>query len=196
MLLRPPSFKHLTSLLFPRFRSTHTKHSTPTPTQSTDPLFNYTSGHWLWNSRSQLSSRYRPFNVSALQHIARTALGASSCTSIRKIGEGAYAKAFRLTMDDGRSVVAKMPHAEDGCGVRSEVASMEFAREVLGLEVPRVVAWSAEGEEVGAEYVVMEEAVGRRLCDVWRDLALRKKCEVVRELVEMEGRVLKVVFEK
>jgi aminoglycoside phosphotransferase len=86
--------------------------------------------------------------------------------SILKIGEGLSAKAFRITMSYGRSVAAKIPHTEDRGGVRSEVASLQFAWEVLGLNVPRVLAWSAEGEGVGAEYVIMEETEGRKLCDV------------------------------
>jgi hypothetical protein len=35
------------------------------------------------------------------------------------------------------------------------------------------------------EYMVMEEAKGVTLHEDWRELALRKKCEVVRAVVEV-----------
>jgi hypothetical protein len=49
-------------------------------------------------------------------------------------------------MDDGCSAVAEIPHREDRRGILSEVASREFAREVLGVPVPRVLAWNTDGE--------------------------------------------------
>ncbi len=53
----------------------------------------------------------------------------------------------------------------------SEVATLEFAREVLKLPVPRVITWSWEKQghpnPVGADYILMEEAPGIKLDERW-----------------------------
>jgi hypothetical protein len=54
----------------------------------------------------------------------------------------------------------------------------------------------AEVEYMVMEEADMEEAEGVMLHEVWRELALRKKGEVVREVVEVERRVIVVEFEK
>ena len=173
--------------------SSHTK-------TDTNPLFCYTSGRWLWNEHQQLKLRYRHFDVPSLQQAARLATGAQKCTSIKKIGEGNYNKAYRLEMEDGRGVIAKIPHPNAGPPVlttASEVATMEFARAILDLPVPQVLAWSATDQNpVQAEYIIMEEARGSQLHEVWEGLSLRKKADILREFVELERRMLSVSFEK
>lgn len=166
----------------------------------TNPLFCYTSGRWLWNEREQLEARYRRFDVSSLQQAACQAVGASKCISFKKIGEGNYNKAYRLQMEDGQKIIAKVPHPNAvprGHTTASEVATMEFARTVLNLPVPRVLAWSATDQNpVQAEYIIMEEASGSQLHEVWQDLPLRRKCDIIREFVAVERKLLSVSFEK
>ena len=56
----------------------------------------------------------------------------------------------------------------------SEVATLQFARDVLNLPVPCVFTWSgASGKRghtnpVGADYIIMEEVPGVRLGERWR----------------------------
>ncbi|KAF1354277.1 hypothetical protein EJ07DRAFT_133379 [Lizonia empirigonia] len=107
-----------------------------------NPLFCYTSGRWLWNEREQLEARYRRFDVSSLQQAACQAVGANKCISFKKIGEGNYNKAYRLEMEDGQKIIAKVSHPNAGPRVlttASEVATMEFARTILNIPVPRFV---------------------------------------------------------
>ncbi|UPX10411.1 Phosphotransferase enzyme [Ascochyta rabiei] len=165
-----------------------------------DPLFCYTSGRWLWNERKQLEARYRYFDVPSLQKTACQALGTERCISFKKIGEGNYNKAYRLEMDNGQKVIAKVPHPNAGPQVlttSSEVATMEFARTVLNIPVPKVLAWSATDQNpVQAEYIIMEEARGSQLHKVWQDLSLRSKSNVIREFVDVERKLLSVSFNK
>ncbi|KAH6633274.1 kinase-like domain-containing protein [Boeremia exigua] len=164
-----------------------------------DPLFCYTSGRWLWNERAQLEARYRYFDISGLQQAACQAVGASKCVSLEKIGEGNYNKVYRLEMDDGQKAVARIPHPNAGprsLTTASEVATMEFARTVLHIPVPRVLAWSNnEQNSVKAEYIIMEEARGSQLDEVWESLSLRDKCQLICEFVDIEKRLLSVSFE-
>ncbi|KAF1358902.1 kinase-like protein, partial [Lizonia empirigonia] len=155
---------------------------------------------WLWNEREQLEARYRRFNVASLQQAACQAVGAKKCISLQKIGEGNYNKAYRLEMEDGQKVIAKIPHPNAGpqvLTIASEVATMEFAQTILDIPVPKVLAWSATDQNpVQAEYIIMEEAKGSQLHEVWQDLSLWTKCDIVREFVDVEKRLLSVSFEK
>jgi hypothetical protein len=165
-----------------------------------NPLFCYTSGRWLWNEREQLEARYRRFDVPSLQQAACQAVGANRCISFKKIGEGNYNKAYRLEMEDGQNVIAKIPHPNAGPRVlttASQVATMEFARTILNIPVPRVLAWSATDQNpVQAEYIIMEEARGSQLHEVWEDLSLRKKVGIIREFIDVERKLLSVSFGK
>ncbi|KAF1837684.1 hypothetical protein BDW02DRAFT_576964 [Decorospora gaudefroyi] len=61
------------------------------------------------------------------------------------------------------------------------MASMEFARPILNMPVPRVLAWSATDQNpVQAEYITMEEASGSQLHEVWQDLSPRRKSDSIR----------------
>lgn len=170
------------------------------PRTDMNPLFCYTSGRWLWNEREQLEARQRRFDVPSLQQAACHAVGTDKCISFEKIGEGNYNKAYRLEMENGQKVIAKVPHPNAGPQVlttSSEVATMEFARTVLDIPVPKVLAWSATDQNpVRAEYIIMEEARGSQLHEVWQDLSLRTKSEIIREFVDVERKLLSVSFNK
>ena len=164
----------------------------------TDSLFRYTSGRWLWNEQEQQEARYRGFNILGLQQAACRAVGANQCISFEKIGEGNFNKAYRLVMEDDRRVIAKIPHTmagPPGLTTASEVATMEFARTILNIPAPEVLAWSATDQNpVDTEYILMEEAKGTQLHEVWDGLQLRTKLEVVQEIVDVERKLLSVSF--
>ncbi|KAF1951434.1 hypothetical protein CC80DRAFT_519375 [Byssothecium circinans] len=165
-----------------------------------DSLFTYTSGLWLWNEKKQLDERYRRFNVPKLEEAACRATGSTRCLSLEKIGEGNFNKAYRLVMEGGQKVVAKVPHPNAGPAVfttASEVATMEFARTILGLPVPKILAWSAsEKNPVEAEYIIMEEAQGSQLHEVWEKLPLRAKSDIMDRIVDVESKLLSVSFHR
>lgn len=94
-----------------------------------EALFRYTSGRWLWDEEQQLRDRYKAFNVAELQIVATRAIGSGSCISMIKLAEGGYNKVFRLLMDDGKKVLARIPNPNAGPSfytTASEVATMEF----------------------------------------------------------------------
>ncbi|KAI9046015.1 kinase-like domain-containing protein [Aspergillus affinis] len=123
------------------------------------------------NEEQELRDRYTPFNVLELQRIAARSVDTIECTAIAKLAEGSFNKAFRLTMDSAMTMIARIPHPIAGPNFYTtapEVATMEFARTVLGIPTPEVYAWSANRENpVGSEYIIMQEAPGVKLEDVW-----------------------------
>jgi hypothetical protein len=73
---------------------------------------------------------------------------------------------------------------------------MEFARAILNIPAPRILAWSATDQNpVQAEYIIMEEAGGSQLHEVWQDLSLQKKVDIIREFVDVERKLLPVSFD-
>ncbi|GBE85674.1 hypothetical protein SCP_0801960 [Sparassis crispa] len=90
--------------------------------------------------------------------------------------KGSYNKIFTLGFDNGREVIARIPCPLAGppfLTTASEVATMEFVRDVLGIPAPRVYAWSARAYEnpVGAEYIIMEKISGVESRYRWTKLA-------------------------
>ncbi|KAG9228229.1 kinase-like domain-containing protein [Amylocarpus encephaloides] len=171
------------------------------PANSTSPyerFFHYTSGRWLWDEEAQLRERFLVFNVQELQRIAAESVGAQSCISITKLAEGGYNKVFRLVMDNDSVAIARIPNPNAGPARKttaSEVATMDFARTVLNIPVPKVYAWSAAANNpVEAEYIIMEEAPGTQLEDVWNDKTISDKTNIVKGLVEIEKKLLSVSF--
>lgn len=98
------------------------------PPPNTD-FFQYTSGRWLWDEDEQLRDRLSPFNVPELQKVAADSIGATKCITMAKLAEGSFNKTFKLEMDNGSVVIARIPHPIAGpryYTTASEVATMEF----------------------------------------------------------------------
>ncbi|KAF2434794.1 hypothetical protein EJ08DRAFT_646263 [Tothia fuscella] len=169
------------------------------PTEN-DQLFSYTSGRWLWNEKQQLEARYRYFNISSLKKLACDVTGSTGCVSLEKIGEGNYNKAFRLVMQNNQNIIVKIPNPNAGPTMHttaSEVATMEYARTILNLHVPKVLAWSATSlNPVESEYIIMEEAKGAQLHTVWQKLEIRAKRDIIDQIVDIEKIMLSVSFDK
>jgi hypothetical protein len=69
------------------------------------------------------------------------------------------------------------------------------ARTILGIPVPKVFAWSASADNsVGAEYIIMEEAPGIQLADVWDGKTIFEKKDIINSVVEIEKKMLSVSF--
>jgi hypothetical protein len=101
------------------------------PLSEHEDFFRYTSGRWLWDEQEQLRDRYHVFNVAELQRVAAKSVGSKSCASMTKLAEGQYNKDFRLVMNDGKVVIARLPNPNtvpSFYATASEVATMEFVR--------------------------------------------------------------------
>ncbi|KMU91749.1 hypothetical protein CIHG_09556 [Coccidioides immitis H538.4] len=166
--------------------------------ESNNHFFCYTSGRWLYNEPLQLKKRYVRFNVPALQQIAGR-IASSRCVEMTKIPEGLYNKVFSLRMENGREILARIPNPNAGHPQRvvaSEVATLDFLRNVLDIPVPRVLSWSSPSQPnpVGAEYIFMERVKGRQLSEVWGAMSEAQHFGLVKSLVEIEQKLVDVKF--
>ncbi|EEQ83751.1 phosphotransferase enzyme family protein [Blastomyces dermatitidis ER-3] len=173
------------------------------PELSTDycEFYNYTGGRWLWDEEKQLRLRYKEFNVNALQRIAAQAVGANKCEHISKVTDGGHSKVFRLVMDNGAVAIASIPYLIDGFpkyySTASTAATMEFVRTILGIPVPKVLAWDAnEDNSVGTEFILTEEARGTPLKDVWANMEARDQIAFIENLVSIHKKLLSVTFNR
>ncbi|KAL9074930.1 MAG: hypothetical protein Q9157_004200 [Trypethelium eluteriae] len=63
--------------------------------------------------------------------------------------------------------------------------------------MPKVLAWSATDQNpVDTEYIIMEEAKGSPLQEVWHDLQLRTKRDIIHEIIDVERKLLSVSFDR
>ncbi|EFR00635.1 phosphotransferase enzyme family protein [Nannizzia gypsea CBS 118893] len=165
----------------------------------TTDFFRNTTGRWLWGEKEQLLERHREFKVRELQTTAADTLGSRACVSMSKIGEGNFNKVFRLVMNDRAVAIARIPHPNAGPSrytTMSEVATMEFARSMLKIPVPKVLAWSSSPDNsVGVEYIVMEEANGTQLSQTWDGLKIHDRSEIINDIVSIEQKLLSVTFD-
>ncbi|KAF1831506.1 hypothetical protein BDW02DRAFT_48134 [Decorospora gaudefroyi] len=85
------------------------------PDPDYEDYYRYTSGRWLWDEETQLRERYKRFNVPELKKKSRRKLWARGLgVSISKLAEGWFNKVFRLAMDDGGVVIARIPNPNAG----------------------------------------------------------------------------------
>ncbi|KKZ65946.1 hypothetical protein EMCG_08289 [[Emmonsia] crescens] len=162
-------------------------------------LFQYTGGRWLWNESEQLARRQVHFDVNELMQLTARSLGSATCIEIEKLAEGNFNKTFLLTMDDGKQAVARLPNPNAGrshFSTASEVATMDFVRNVLGIPAPKVLAWSSrcDGNPVQAEYIIMEKIAGKELSQYWDTLSGKQKYAIVQQIAELERKFASTRF--
>ncbi|KAK0447228.1 kinase-like domain-containing protein [Armillaria borealis] len=142
-------------------------------TVTVDPGWYDHEGQWLWNDALQRSIRHVTFKADVLQNIASSSVGAQRCVRFERIAQGAYNKVFLLEFDNGREAIARIPCALVGnvhLSTASEVATMEYVRDVIGHPTPRVLAWSSTPEArsaVGSDFILMERINGVALEKRW-----------------------------
>lgn len=76
-----------------------------------------------------LRKREIKFDLNRLARVAADSVGAARCIAIKKYPDGMFNKAFLMSMDDGREVIAKVPNPNAGIPhytTASEVATMDF----------------------------------------------------------------------
>ncbi|KAJ7673450.1 kinase-like domain-containing protein [Mycena rosella] len=166
--------------------------------ESDESLFRYTSGRWLYNESEQMAQRYTKFDVAALNRIISTACNGASVLRMEK-KEEVFNKSFIATLTNGRRVVARIKSPVAGPAhltTASEVATMDFTRTVLGVPVPKVLAWSSQAATngVGAKFILMESAPGVQLSTVWPRLSPRDKKNIVNSLIATEQGLLEARF--
>jgi hypothetical protein len=96
---------------------------------SNDEFFNFTRGRFVVDETKNLRQREIRFDLNRLASVAAESVGATQCISIKKYSDGMFNKAYLMSMENGREVVAKVPNPNAGMPhftTASEVATMDF----------------------------------------------------------------------
>ncbi|KZF19666.1 phosphotransferase enzyme family protein [Xylona heveae TC161] len=154
-----------------------------------------------FNEDKRSRERYVEFNPSALRHVAAKATGRDYCENSRiyKVAEGGFNKVFLLETDDGREVVARIPTPISGpphYSTASEVATINFLRNVLQIPVPRILDYSPSlmNNPVGAEYIIMERVQGESLASRWLTLSTDEVKHIMTQIAEIEQKMFDYKF--
>ncbi|KAK3365341.1 hypothetical protein B0T24DRAFT_537194 [Lasiosphaeria ovina] len=165
-------------------------HAAPQPPDwnNDSSLFAYTRGRFVFDEDRQIQQRTVRFDMNRLAQIAASSIGADHCIAVTKCPDGMHTKAYILHMNDGREVIAKVPNPNAGVPhytTASEVATIDFMRDILQTPAPKVHAWSSRADDnsVGAEYIVMEKAVGEPLERFWDRMSVSEKLKVLMQVL-------------
>jgi hypothetical protein len=151
------------------------------------------------NDALRHEERRRVFNVNGLSRLAAESVDRSpdDIVSFEKLAEGGFNRTFLITMRDDFQLVARIPYpvtVPKSYAVASEVATMDFLRS-SGLPIPNVYGYSPTSDNVAeTEYIFMEFVDGTKLSDIWFDLREREIESVVRQLVQLEAKMMLVSF--
>lgn len=160
------------------------------------------NSHAYWfirfNEDKRLRERYVEFNPTELRRVAAQVMGRESCSRIEKIAEGGFNKILLLGTDDGREVIARIPTPIAGpphYTTASEVATIDFLRNVLEIPVPRILSYSVSSENpVGAEYIIMERVQGESLASRWLSLSTEEVKHIMTQIAEIEQKIFSFEF--
>ncbi|KAJ7661108.1 protein kinase subdomain-containing protein PKL/CAK/Fmp29 [Mycena olivaceomarginata] len=157
---------------------------------SPDDLFNYSSGRWLVNNDLRLAERRREFDVDELCRLAAQSVGRRSqdIDKFVKLAEGGFNRTFLITMHGGFEMVARIPYpvtVPKFYAIASEVATMRFLH----------YDYSPSSDNAAkTEYIFMEFMRGTKLSDVWLKLEAPDIVSVLRQLAQLESRMMSIPF--
>ncbi|GJJ14069.1 hypothetical protein Clacol_008326 [Clathrus columnatus] len=140
--------------------------------------------------------RYVKFNVEGAQEMACRALGASRCTHFAKLMEGSYNKIFELKFDNGAEAILRIPCPVGGpphWSTASEVATLEFVRQELGIPAPRALSWSSRANSpdnyLGTEYILMEKINGVDAITRWNSIQKAEASPLIKGLYGIDQKL-------
>lgn len=93
----------------------------------------------------------------------------------------------------------RLPHATSYAipitTIRPSKANRRKLRDILGVPIPRVHAWSCEASNpVGAEYIIEEKAPGIPLGHVWNQITKATQLRIIDQIVDIEKKYISVHF--
>ncbi|KAF1837045.1 kinase-like protein [Decorospora gaudefroyi] len=156
----------------------------------------YNLSPFTYNENKRFAERYLPFNIDELKKVASNAINKpeTDVTSLQKLAEGGFNRIFEVRMQDGTSVLARLPYPSTfprRLAVASEVATMDFVR-TRGVPTPLVLGYAVDENPVGSEYILMEKLPGRPMGDAWIHLSAQERLKVLLHIVKFEAKLFAI----
>jgi hypothetical protein len=138
-------------------------------------------------------------NYDALKHIATyfTPGWHGACIDVSTLQRGMFHEICVLHFEDGWSCIGRFTRdAEPLAKVESELATLEYVRKYTTIPVPEVYFVNhSDNHCVGAPFVLMEHMHGNPLDDIWEDLPLDHKMDVMKQLAAIHGQLASQKFD-
>jgi predicted Ser/Thr protein kinase len=128
--------------------------------------------------------------------------------SIASIHEGKHHRVYKVSLSSGKDLVLRIPYKLESDfaisqKIKSEAATLDFLNLKLGLNVPKVIAYSAtKSNMLESPYILMEYVPGDLLMKSWNPLLedsdenIEQLKSVIKPIVEFQDKVNSVVFNK
>ncbi|KAF8337712.1 kinase-like domain-containing protein [Amanita rubescens] len=135
-------------------------------------------------------------NLTGLSDLVHTRIG-RTITSCQKVTRGTYHEIYMLNTEDGRKLIARLCRSlRHPSALRSEVATMTLVRLRTSIPVPVVHFFEdSPSNEVGMQYLVMDYVEGVNLYQIWDDLTLEHKKDVLTQIAWVLGQLANMEFE-
>ncbi len=152
-----------------------------------------------YNDALRHAERRRVFNVDGLCQLAAESVNRSpdDIVNFEKFAEGGFNRIFLITLRGDFQMIARIPYpvtVPNYHAVASEVATMSFLRS-CGMPVPEVYGYSPTPDNVAeTEFVFMEFVGGIKLSNVWPDFGEKEIIQVLRQIVELESKIMSISF--
>jgi hypothetical protein len=170
----------------------HTRCSSAYISDSSSLSFSY-------NEALRGKERRLAFDVDGLCRIAVKSVNQNptDIISFSKLAEGGFNRAFVITLRGGRQMVARVPFpltVPKYYAIASEVATSEYLRS-YGIPAPEIYGYSTDSNNAaGTPYILMEFVQGSKLSEVWPSLSHEEVISVVRQLTQLEAKVMSLAF--
>ncbi|KAG5728151.1 hypothetical protein E4T56_gene19283 [Termitomyces sp. T112] len=167
--------------------------------ESQDSIYDFTSGCWVYNDALRHKERRLAFDVDGLRQLAAESVNQNLTDIINfsKLAEGGFNRTFIITLRGGRQIVARVPYpvtAPKYYAVASEVATIEYLRSSW-IPAPEIYGHSTDTDNAaGTPYILMEFVQGSKLSEVWPSLGDQEVISVVRQLTQLESRMMSLPF--
>jgi hypothetical protein len=149
-----------------------------------------------FNDTLRHAERRLVFNVDGL---AAESVGRSpdDIVDLAKLAEGGFNRTFLITMRGGFQMLARIPYpvtVPKYYAVASEVATMALLRS-SGLPIPEVYGYSPSPDNAAeTEYIFTQFVQGAKLSHIWPDLEDKEIISVLRQLVQLESKMMSISF--
>ena len=138
-------------------------------------------------------------DIDIIRKIARKHLGddVKSPINVTFHAQGAFNKLYKIEKVDSacllRVSLPVYPHLK----TQSEVATINFVRDHIGMPAPRIIAFDSESHnDLGFEWILMELMPGDTLRKRWRKMSWNAKEDIVKQLARYQARLKSKPFSK
>ncbi|KAF2632825.1 hypothetical protein BU25DRAFT_406137 [Macroventuria anomochaeta] len=138
-------------------------------------------------------------DTNIVSQIARKNLNLSSDVPVDVTfhSKGAFTKLYKISTPDKPYLLRVSLPVDPHHRTESAVSTIAFVRQITSIPVPHIIAYSSDNlNELGFEWVLIDNIPGTTLHKVWRGMSWDAKEAIVKQLVEHQAQLFEHRFQK